>query len=137
MRRSYNRGPTDRRALAIGFALVLAVLLGACGEDGVDTSVTLPEGSLPEQTEAPATEPPQTEAPEPEAPAEEPPAATTSETDSSVPPWVWVVLGLLLVGLIAWGAARMGSSSTATGTTGGQEPPPPPPPTQPPPPPEA
>lgn len=114
---------TAGRAIAVVVTLTLAMVLGACdSENGVDASVTLPEGGGTE-AEAPETQAPQTEAPEADAAPEVDAAATASSDDdsSSVPVWVWVVLGLLLIGIVAWGAARMGSSRPPDG----QQPPPP------------
>lgn len=134
-----------KRVRGIRASMVIVVLLvlplAAC--NGEDSSVTLPEGATLPEISAPETRPPETEAPTTAAPAPETPAteaqASTSEADGDeVPVWVWVLLGLVLVGLVAWLAARAGSRSGSQAQQGQQyppqqQPPPPPPPSEQPP----
>jgi outer membrane biosynthesis protein TonB len=121
------------RMMLVGLA-AFALLFAACSGEG--SSISLPEGAaLPEISapEAPATEAPTTEAPTTEAPTTEAPAADAEASDGDgVPVWVWVLLGLVLVGLVAWFAARAGSGSGSDAQQAQQPPPqqpPPPPPT--------
>jgi hypothetical protein len=98
-----------------GLLMVLLLLLGACSEDGSGVTLpdgaTLPEVSAPEVT-APETTAPETTAPETTAPAPE--AAPEPEDDgSTVPLWVVVVLGMIIIGFIAYFAARSGSKRQA------------------------
>ena len=111
-----------RVAVVIAVLAGTALLLGACDAEGeIDVSLTLAEGSRPEapESEAPEEAPPaESEAPEEVPPAEEAPpqedapsgeAAEGSAEDSNAPVWVYVLLGLVLVGLVAWLGARLGS----------------------------
>jgi hypothetical protein len=105
------------RMMLVGLAAIV-LLLAACS--GEDSSVSLPEGvTLPESA-------PEVDAPDPTQ-AEAPAAA-----DDEVPVCVWVLLGLGLVGLVAWLGARAGSGSGSDAQQA-QQPPPqqptPPPPT--------
>jgi hypothetical protein len=127
------------RVAVLAMMIVLALMLVACDDSASGTTVQRPELTLPEdggsedggsgdeaqaepapgpeEDPGPAEEPGPSEEP---GPAEEPgPSETAAEEsgdESDIPIWVWVVLGLVLVGGIAWLAARMGSKSGA-GTT--------------------
>ena len=113
-----------RVAVVIAVLAGTALLLGACDAEGeIDVSLTLAEGSRPEapESEAPEEAPPAEEAPPQEdAPSGE--AAEGSAEDSSAPVWVYVLLGLVLVGLVAFLGARIGNRQPE------DAPPPPPPP---------
>jgi hypothetical protein len=93
-----------------GLLMVLLLLLGACSEDG--SGVTLPDGATLPEISAPEVTAPETTAPETTAPAPE--AAPEPEDDgSTVPLWVVVVLGMIIIGFIAYFAARSGSKRQA------------------------
>lgn len=123
-----------RRAAAVVMLVTASsVLLAGCDGEIIDAiesaapsaSISLPDiggGGETEQPPAETTteEPPQTEEPQTEEPAVETPAATTptdetasTSSDSGIPLWAWILLGLALVGLVALliaSARRRGSS---------------------------
>jgi len=88
--------------------VVVVLLLGACSGDG--SEVSLPDVSAPEVT-APEVTAPETTAAAPEAAPE--PVAEADDDGSSVPLWVVVVLGIIIIGFISYFAARSGSKKQA------------------------
>ena len=109
--------------------LVLVLVLGACSEDGSEVTlpedgVTLPEVTAPETT-APETTAPETTAPE-AAPAPEETAPEAEDEGSTAPLWVIVVLGMIIIGFVAYFAARSGSKKQAQPVPAPAPPPPPP-----------
>jgi hypothetical protein len=83
--------------------LLMVLLLGACSEDGSDVSA--PEVTAPEVTAPEATAPAPEAAPEPVPEAE--------DDGSTVPLWVVVVLGIIIIGFVSYSAARSGSKRQA------------------------
>jgi hypothetical protein len=116
-------------ALRIGslaLAVILALVLVSCGDDGEGGgSEDRPSLSLTDESSdvaAPEAEAPEAEAPDSSSssePSETPPPSETTgaddgEADSDVPVWVWVILGLLVVGVVAWFGARAGSKRSSS-----------------------
>lgn len=127
-----------RRAAAVVLLVAgSSILLTGCDGEIIDAiesaapsaSISLPdigggEETTPAETEQPPAEttteePPQTEEPAVETPEATPTAtdATASTSDSSVPLWAWILLGLALVGIVAFviaSARRRGSRDEKT-----------------------
>ena len=100
--------------VAVLLVTALTLLLAACSEEGSD--VTLPEGVTLPEIEAPDIEAPDIEAPDvelPEAGAPETEAPAAEDDGSTAPIWVIVLLGLIIVGFIAYFGARSGSRRQA------------------------
>ncbi|MGI9608667.1 MAG: hypothetical protein ACR2NL_00075, partial [Acidimicrobiia bacterium] len=97
--------PRLGRLLALALVAVLAIAVSACsGEIGSGIPVTTPDVTTPDLT-TPEVSVPEVTTP----PATETPDETAPEDSEEVPVWVWVLLGLLVVGLVSWMGARSGS----------------------------
>lgn len=113
-----EQGLRPRWTIVALLMVALTLLLAACSEDG--SEVTLPEGVTLPEVEAPDIEAPDIEAPDIEAPDVDLPEAggeaeaPAAEDDGSTAPiWVIVLLGLIIVGFIAYFGARSGSRRQA------------------------
>lgn len=98
-----------RRALAVAVALVVATGgLSGCAAGEIPTA--LPSINLPTVTVTPPTLPGSDESNDsestrepPEAPVEEAPGENTPDTDSGLPLWAWILIGMVIVvGVLAW-----------------------------------
>jgi hypothetical protein len=112
---------------AVLLMVVLALLLGACSEEG--SGVTLPEGVDVSGVTLPEVEVPDVEVPAPEpapeaAPAPDP-APEAEDDGSSAPLWLVVILAIIIIGFIAYFGARSGGKKESQPAPA-QTPPPPP-----------
>ena len=93
--------------------LIVALAVTACSGE------LLPDPTAPESPDTTAAEtpeettPPETTPPETSPPETSPPDTTVPEESGDVPIWVWILLGILVVGLVAWIGARSGAKPDA------------------------